>query len=153
MTGENEEWKHIKDILKEFDSSERFYPKNFDFRLEDKRAYSLAGRLEKAMKVKAKVEDYSLNQDGSRFLIINLIDENLSCDVAQVSISSFGRLVTIENASPKHLDMIKNHVMSEHYIYIPLKYLENMYDGNHQAFKGDNWYYRYFTPWYRAAAD
>lgn len=137
-------------LLESIDGPGKYRPEGFVPASEDKRAHSLGADIERAIRLRVLIEDYSLNQDGSRFVKIRLFERSTVADAGEIVISSFGDLATMENIQPAHQDMMVTLLEAAGYVYIPLAVLEGSYSGKHIGFVGETWYYRFFAPWFRA---
>ncbi|GLQ99388.1 hypothetical protein GCM10007863_38080 [Dyella mobilis] len=148
MVGSANTDKYIHGLLLSADSSAKFYPDGFDFAGESSRASSFAEHLQRTTGDKTLVEDYSANQDGSLFLRIALHSRLTLGKVAEIKISSFGRLATLVDCLPHYEPKIVDALGQFEYRYIPFEKVDIPYDGEEPAFKGETWYCRYFSPWY-----
>ena len=137
-------------LLLSLDSAERRYPPGFNFEAEDERAHELARKVEELCPLRALVEDYSLNQDGSRFLRIALFYRPSVSPVGEIQISSFGRLVTLVNVFPQFVGSVIELTKECGYTFIDLVELDKIYSGSQKFFLGRTWYSRYFQPFYGA---
>lgn len=112
--------REIHGTLLRIDTSEKFYPHGFDFKLEDARALSLSEYLERITGDKALVEDYSVNQDGSLFLRIAIHSKFSLGRVAEIQLSSFGHLANVLNGMPSYEVKIIEALKKMDYKYIHL---------------------------------
>jgi len=138
----------VQALLKSSDSPELFFPRGFDFSLEQERAARLADRLHLELQVPVEMECPSSFQDGSLFTRIALIQGSSSSAKTWVYISSFGSLTTVLDRVDKRLvDRIKSVLSETNYNFVPPAVLEAPYSGSNPAFAGKRWLDRYFSAW------
>lgn len=142
-------WDKVHALLMNSDSPLKYYPANFDFKGEDERVSALCARIEQRMPLRALGEDYSLNQDGARFVKVLLLDKMALSVVGEIHISSFGRLATVQGVLPPYVSLVESVLNESGYIYLDREALERPYDGSYSDFVGESWYSRYFAPWYK----
>ena len=150
MSNDHSTSKEIEQLLVRSDSPNKFYPKGFDYGAEYAHAKSMIKQIEQSTDAVAQAESPSVNQDGSRFMRFVLRDGASGAEVADVYLSSFGRLATIDGCAAHAFESIVQVLAEWNYRYVPIKFLKIPYNGPHETFVGMTWLSRYFTAWYRA---
>ncbi len=143
----------IRQILRRFDEVDTYeFPADFDYKHLEQRAIRVESRIQKALKEKTRFEGAVHNQDAS-FSIAIIFSGRERAEgggILQPALrfSNFGGMANLgweEFFNRSELEIIRDILADEGFIYIPSNYLEEEYDGvmaGNQDFR--TWRIRYF---------